>query len=414
MEENKSTNVGKLTPTKLIYVSILLVLLVVCLVLYLVQQKSSQSVEQVVTLTTKSSPTTGTSATPTSGTATTSKLALYGGKENEDVELLIDLETGSTKTFLPEGYAIRGATSYPNNPKYLFLEKSNELYIYTVATAQIRKVNLEQFGKNTLFSFNLSLTEDDKAFISVLLMEPESGEDDFYGSDILDAQHYFLDLAANQLSDVTNTKVTDKLVGCYEYDSKYNRFITWQCGEGVGSAAPISSYSISNGEAKTIVAGDDKGVDFLAAARTIIVTTYGDETSGGDRYPKSLTKLILDKDIIQEEYVFDSSVKQKTADTGYSALFIPEKNMLAMGGSQNVVLFSYSNDKKIVSAEVFEEKDIYANHLFSDGSKLYYVSGSIYDKNQTALRIIDLGTKKIENTFRLPNFIESGLITLPQ
>lgn len=414
MNENESSKLSKSLQKILIIGGGVILVALIAAVYYVNAQKNANNQVAEPTLEPTSSlavstatPTVSTTATPVAKTKTYLAMGLNGNYS------AVDVGTGEAKDFLPSGYAIVSQYNYPQFPSYVMLQKDRYLYSYNILSKEIKKLTIDQLKpdvgnpSNPTFSQSAvlapSFSEKNKAYLEIRSI---NNPNELLG-EVTEVKSYFYDFATNQISLVSDSKVPNgKSSSCFQYDSKYTRFFIWRCGEGIGNATPLTVYDYSAKTTKEIVAGDNLKVHGNINNGEFIAITYSDTGENGQLYIKSITRVKSDKDITKEVYTVSDSIKTQTADTAYSSLFIEGKNLLAMGGSKNVTLFSYNASKQLTSAKVLSEPDVYANFMFTDGDKLYY-------KSKDKIRVVNLDSKQVEKSFTSKAEEEVTLIALP-
>lgn len=387
----------------IIALGVVLIILLIAGAYYIGTQKPEQTTVQS-TVTPLAMVTASPDASPLASPAAKNKT--YFGYSSGDKYSLVDVTNGSEKAFLPSGYTLVGVIQYVQYPDYLMLEKDKRIYGYNVATKEIKALDVAALTSEESIVLTPSFSEKNKAYFEVVTYQ----KSDLGFGVAKSSRAYFYDFKTNQLTLAQDTNLPNsKGAICYDYDSQYTRFFTWSCGEGIGNATPLSVYDYTKKVTKEVVPADGDGLRLehtLSNGEFLVITYDGGDGRGGS-YMSKITRVKADKNITQEVYTVADSIKEQTADAGYALVFIPGKNVLAMGGAKSVSLLSYDTNKQLTSIKSFSEPNVYANFIFTDGEKLYY-------KTPDKIKVINLTTKEIEKAFSTKVEQEITLIALPE
>lgn len=310
----------------------------------------------------------------------------FGVFENEKYKL-INLSTEEEKEFIPKGFQIVDMNNYGNNPKFLILRKSNELYSFEVANGEIKKIVNGSVLYNEKVNVYSSMTEDGKFYLSVKKI---GGASDFGTLIVVANRDYLLDIEENRLIPTPKLVALDVNVRCQEYDSKFKRFFFWISGEGASTFLPFSFYDLNKGVENELIAlgkrdnftsFDFDGGLFFAGIK-----------DGG------IVVIKPDKDISQESFLFSNEIKNKLPEEGFrSMLYVENKNTIVAGGGDGIGLFKFI-DHEIVDYKYISESSAYANFIFTDYERVYYKPEY---KNQ--INVLNLSTWELEKVIYFHN-----------
>lgn len=359
--------------------------------------KTTSSTTSVTSAVTSSTP----ASEPTSTPAAKNKT--YFAKGSNGKYSLIDVTTGGTKDFTPSGYSIVDQHNYSQFPSYLILEKEKQLYSYDIVTKEVKKININAFSLGQQPRLSPSISEKDKFYIEI-----ETVESNDFGPTVTKTKGYFLDAKTSQVGENNDTQIPNEIgSNCYQYDSKYTRFFDWRCGEGIGSATPLTVYDYTTKTSKEVVAGAGDGLKLEYNNGEFLVISYSGTDGRGGSYLSTIARVKSDKDMTKDIYTVSDEIKSQTADSAYSAMIIGGKNLLVMGGAKSILLIGYDSNKKLTSVKSLPEPNIYANSVFSDGEKLYY-------KSSDTIKVVNLDTKQVEKSFTYKADEEVTLVALPE
>lgn len=110
--------------------------------------------------------------------------------------------------------------------------------------------------KNEQARIYASITEKDKFIIRIDTLDLSQVSEFDGSSPVLSTRTYSFDASTNKLVSIGNGKFD----GCAEYDSKNQKFFTWPCGEGIGSAGPVSTSDLNGNVQKQIITAGDFGL----------------------------------------------------------------------------------------------------------------------------------------------------------
>ena len=192
-------------------------------------------------------------------TPATSK-TVYFGKGSQGKYSLVNVQTGETQDFIPAGYTLLGQFDYQTFPTFLILQKDNDLYAYSVENKIVNSVfgsfNDLKLKKNEQARIYPSMTEKDKFIIRIDTLDLSQVSEFDGSSPILSTRIYSFDASTNKLVAIANGKFD----GCAEYDSKNQRSFTWPCGEGIGSASPLSISDLNGNVQSQVITAKDFGM----------------------------------------------------------------------------------------------------------------------------------------------------------
>jgi hypothetical protein len=318
----------------------------------------------------------------------------FGVGSNEDGYFLINVETGEKQPFIPEGYEIVSTWDYQLFPTFLILKKDSDLYVYNVKDKTIDSVvgsdNSLKLKKNEVARVYSSITEKDKFIITIDTLDLSQVSEFDGSSPVLSSRTYTLEASTKVLASISNPKLND---GCAQYDSKHQRFFTWPCGEGIGSATPLSITDMNGNLQSTILTALDFGLTtddwaplhyqnglFLAVSDQPNPRIIGIDST-------SLAP-------VKESYsTRDDTIKAQLSDMmpPYSMSKDEQTHTLIFGGSDSVLLLRFDDQRHITQSTVIPDREIYANFIFVHDGKLYYHATD-------NIRIVNLTTWEIEKS----------------
>lgn len=316
---------------------------------------------------------------------------VYFGKGSQDNYSLVNVQTGEIKNFIPKDYVLLSQFGYQMFPTFLILQKDDGLYSYSVENNIVNSV----FGSfddlklkdNEEAIVYPSITEKNKFIIEINTLDL-SQVSDFTGlSPILSTRSYSFDALTNKLAATVN----GIFYNCAEYDSKNQRFFTWSCGEGVGSALPLLISDLEGNTKSQIITEKDFGLtddDLIHVYFSNGLFLAIDNSNG-------IKVIVLDPalaDPSKEIYTATTQANSQISDLyAYSMGIDKTTNTLIVGGNDYILLLRFDENKKITQSTYIPDKEIYTNFLFLNEGKLYYQAyGNI--------RVVDLNSWKIDKS----------------
>lgn len=335
---------------------------------------------------------------------------IYFGKGWEGTYYLVDVLTGETKEFIPSGYEIVGQHSYQVYPEFLILKKDNQLFSYSLVNKTLNKIEVRTLKNSEMVGLSASISDNSKFYL--VINDTKEVPYSMIGYEVIGSKKYFFDANNNQIQNADDIELpgVSDFSGCYEYDSKHSRFFVWPCGEGIGTSIPLLRYDLTNKTQKEIVTFQD----FELSEDDIGLVAVEYNSGFFLTIPKSKNKfskiIIIDPtkdEIIKETYIIPERVKSELNKTyPYSALLIKQKNIIAIGGDDFILLLRFNNNKEITGSIYLSDPEIYANFSFTDGEKIYYQS-------KNAIKVINLDSQQIEKTILSETNEEITLFSLP-
>lgn len=316
---------------------------------------------------------------------------VYFGKGSEGKYFLVNVQTGETQVFIPAGYTLLNQWDYQIFPTFLILQKDNDLYSYSVenkiTTSIFGSFNDLKLKKNEQARVFASMTEKDKFIIRIDTLDLSQVSEFDGSSPVLSTRTYSFDASTNKLVSITNGKFD----GCAEYDSKNQRFFTWPCGEGIGSASPLSISDL-NGNIKSQVI---TAKDFGAANDDLIHIEFKNGLFFALNNSKDIKILVLNPTLAnpsKEIYVATAQVNSQISDIStYSMGIDRSTNTLIIGGNSYILLLRFDGNKQITQSTYIPDKEIYANFIFPNAGKLYYQA-------KDNIRVVNLSSWQIEKS----------------
>ncbi|NQV13226.1 MAG: hypothetical protein HQ530_02885 [Parcubacteria group bacterium] len=321
--------------------------------------------------------------------------SVYFGLGRDDGYSFVNVANDEKKDIIPAGYEIVNQYSYDSFPSYIILKKDNSLFTYSLDDQAINKISLEPLKDSEKVWLDPSISEPGKFYLEINDTEEELG---MFGYKIVSTRKYFLNADNNQLEVADNIKLpgVGDFFGCHKYDSKYDRFFVWPCGEGVGSSIPLSLVKIDDLQEQQIVTFSEFG---MSADNTGMVDLEYD-----GRYflatPKGEADQIIVVDPHQPEpkkevYTITEEVQNEIADKSrpYSTAISEKNSTIVIGGGDYITLLRFDQDKQIIASKIIPEDKLYANFIFVHDGKLYYQA-----KESKAIRVVDLKSWEVEKS----------------
>ena len=334
---------------------------------------------------------------------------VYFGKGWEGKYSLVNVQTGETKTFIPTGYTIVDQHRYDQFPRYLILQKDNDLFAY----------NLENNLSNSIFgSFNdlklknndqariyPSITEKDKFFVVIYeYNEYNPNEEPGIGFPMpLHTRSYTFDSSTNKLVSVSNVDS----YGCVKYDSKNQRFFTWTCREGIGLSAPLSISDMTGKKQREVITQEEFGL--TKDNRGAVAVNYENGTFFAQKRGAIDKVVVLDPQLAnptKETYVVSDAIKSQITEAyPHSTTIAKDKNTIIIDGDNSILLLRFDSNKQITQSTYIPDKKRYAHFIFTYNGKLYYQA-------KDNIRILNLDTWQVEKSLPSPLSEEITLISL--
>jgi len=321
----------------------------------------------------------------------TKNKAIYFGRSSLGEYSLVNVQTGEVQSFIPAGYTLLDELSYQMFPTFLILQKEDSLYVYNVESKSISNIsslsdNLK-LKKNERVSIHPSITEKDKFIINIDKVD-SSQVSDFNGlSPVVSTRVYSFDASTNTFATVP----TKKIDGCFVYDSKYQRFFSWSCGEQTGSNPSLSIHSLKGNVQSQVITAADFGIsnDGLVHIEFENGLFFA---SGGEKDAKILVLDPTQTVPTKEVYTTTGDIGSKISNTSiYSINIDRDTNTLIIGSGSYILLLRFDTNKQITQSTYISEKGVYANFVFSNRGKLYY-------QTNDAIRVVDLTSWQVEKS----------------
>jgi len=289
-------------------------------------------------------------------------------------------ETEAETEMFSDEYEVIAARTYANNPPSILVRKENQLFDYDTKTEALERIQMNDLKESERIHASVSITDDTQFKLAVFDTEETDG---MYGYNVIASRYYFYDSVNNVLESIEDEAVMDLLTwnsGCSEYDSVNGRIFTWPCGEGIGSAPPISVYDIETGESEEIVSIDEFGNEYGAKVRYrdgqfIVISRRYDNDN--DSYTPKILTIEPTEELTFTEYTFDPELVYGASI--YGAMHLPDKNIFVIGGGYDITFLKYNTENEIYEMNKIDLGAAYVNFLFYDGEHIYiYFSGTIY------------------------------------
>jgi len=326
----------------------------------------------------------------TAETPSTNK-TVYFGKGSQGKYSLVNVQTGETKEFLPAGYTLLNQWDYQNFPTFLILQKDNDLYSYNVENKITNSIfgsfNDLKLKKNEQARVYASMTEKDKFIIRIDTLDLSQVSEFDGSSPVLSTRTYSFDASTNKLVSIANGKFD----GCAEYDSKNQRFFIWPCGEGIGSAGPLSISDLNGNVQKQIITAGD----FRLPHDDLVHIEFKNGLFFAFNNSKDIKIIVVNPTLVnptKEIYTATEQVKSQISDIStYSMAIDRSTNTLIIGGDSYILLLRFDTNKQITQSAYIPDKEIYANFIFPNAGKLYYQA-------KDNIRVINLNSWQIEKS----------------
>lgn len=316
---------------------------------------------------------------------------IYFGKGSQGKYSLVNVQTGNVQDFIPSGYVLLNQTDYQTFPTFLILQKDNDLYSYSVENKIVSSIfgsfNDLKLKKNEQARVYPSITEKDKFIIQIDTLDLSQISEYDGSSPVLSTRTYSFDAAINKVAAITNVK----LDGCFAYDSKNQRFFVWPCGEGIGSAAPLSISDLNGNIKNQIITAKDFGMN----NDNLIHIEFKNGLFLALRNDDNIKVIVLNpalENLSKEIYTATAQVNSQISDLyAYSMAIDRSANTLIIGGSDYILLLRFDENKQITQSAYIPDREIYANFIFPNEGKLYYQA-------KDNIRVIDLNSWKIDKS----------------
>jgi hypothetical protein len=274
-------------------------------------------------------------------------------------------------------------------PTFLILQKDNDLYSYSVENKIVNSVfgsfNDLKLKKNEQVRVYASMTEKDKFIFRIDTLDLSQVSEFDGSSPVLSTRTYSFDASTNKLVSIANGRFD----GCAEYDSKNQRFFTWPCGEGIGSASPLSISDLNGNVKSQVITAKDFGMpnDDLVHIKFKNGLFFA--------LGKNIKILVLNPAEInptKEIYTATAQVNSQISDLyAYSMGIDRSTNTLIIGGNSYILLLRFDTNKQITHSTYIPDKEIYANFIFPNTGKLYYQA-------KDNIRVVNLNSWQIEKS----------------
>ncbi len=350
-----------------------------------------------------------TSITPPATTPTTSSSTkepaflllpeekIYFGQGYDGQYVLVDLQSGSTQDFIPRGFSIENQYSYLQFPAFLILGKNSELFSYNLESKILKSIKTDPshtfLAQDEEAHVYPSITEKEKFFIHIHRHDPAAIDESGMGPPpVLSSRSYFFDATTNNLTLALAVPDIDR--ECAEYDSKNNRFFMWPCGEGIGTSLPLTTVSIDTGKHSEVISLEEFGLakDDVGAVAVHISNGLFFATDKGNT-PKVVVLSPEQEVPVKEVYTVSEQVRSDIGSSAYpySVSISRETNTIVIGGSNNLLLMRFDEDKNIFDSTYVADTEVYANFVFTHQGRAYY-------QGNDRLNVINLATWEVERS----------------
>lgn len=332
---------------------------------------------------------------------------VYFGKGSQGKYFLVNVQTGETQDFIPAGYTLLNQWDYQIFPTFLILQKDNDLYSYSVENKITNSIfgsfNDLKLKKNEQARIYASMTEKDKFIIRIDTLDLSQVSEFDGSSPVLSTRTYSFDASTNKLVSIANGGFD----GCAEYDSKNQRFFTWPCGEGIGSASPLSISDLNGNIKSQVIIAKDFGMP----NDDLVHIEFKNGLFFALNNSKDIKILVLNPSLVnpsKEIYTATAQVNSQISDLStYSMGIDRSTNTLIIGGNSYILLLRFDANKQITQSTYIPDKEIYANFIFPNAGKLYYQA-------KDNIRVVNLDTWQIEKSIPSSgNFQEITLFSVP-
>lgn len=323
---------------------------------------------------------------------------------------LVNLDTGTTQDFIPAGYEIVNQHEYDPLPRFLILQKGNQLFSYEIENQLLNEIftfNDLLLKENERVRIYPSITEKDKFYLIVTTHDLSQVSEFDGSSPVTDTRTYTFDASINKLVRTSNAKLS----GCAEYDSKNQRFFSWPCGEGIGSSIPLSILDLNGTKQREVISLSEFGLEPNNLGPVAV------EYNNGLFFALSkgaVNKILLvdpaPQEPRKETYTITNEVATQIKDKSYpySTTVVKSQNTFIIGGNHFITLLRFSGNQ-IAESKTIPEQGLYANFIFPHDDMLYYQS-----RSTKVIRAIDLKSWQVVKTFPIETSEEITLVGLPE
>ena len=317
---------------------------------------------------------------------------IYFAKGHNGDYSLINIESEETQDFIPEGYKIVEQYAYQTFTNYLLLQKDSNLFLYNIENENIEslseKYDYFKLAEDEDIRLYPSVTEMDRFYIVIYKYDMN----DSMGMgliDMLSTRSYYLDAQTQKANEAHEIDFS----GCYQYDSKNERFFNWKCDEGIGVSIPLVIKDLQGNELQEAISLQEYGLNEEGIGLVSMQYNNGYFLA---MEKGNLSKIIAidpkSSELIKDEYIVSDEVKSEIDESyPYSMAIVSSKNTIVVGGGNFILLLRFDENKRIIESKFIEDKEIYANYIFPYKGKVYYQA-------KDALRIINLDTWEIEKS----------------
>ena len=327
---------------------------------------------------------------------------IYFAKSSTSTSTLVDLTSGQSKAFVPQGYEIVDQYRYDQFPQYIILQKGGNLFSYdpvdNITNGIFAVFNDTKIKTTEVPTIYPSRTERDKFFIIINEFGPDA---EGLEATPVRTRSYTFDASINKLMQVANPEFE----GCAEYDSLNQRFFSWPCGEGIGHSIPLSITNMTGKKQKEVIGLEEFG---LTKDQVGIASVHYRDGLFFAQSKGSVAKIVvLDPrmpDPLKETYLTNTDVLSQIKESyPYSTTISKETNTIVIGSDDFILLLRFDANHRIIQASYIPDKNIYANIIVSYNRRLYYQA---IDN----IRVINLDTWRIEKS--IPSSPEESEVTL--
>ena len=330
-------------------------------------------------------------------------LSIYETDTQASTWSKLNLLTGEISELLPQGYQLVAWPYHDAFPSYLIAKKADRLYRYSVSSKSLTPIVLEgkqiELAKDEFADIQPSITEKDK-FILIIIKLDLSQVSEFDGSYPSTANtSYSYDASSNKLVKIPDIGYSQ--YSCRKYDSLNQRYFKWPCGEGVGSATPLTITDMKGKQIKVALDVIDLGFTTNQTSEDIYRGRIEFHDGLFYAYNQPMTKVVIldpsSAETTKNFYAIRTTLEpQPSSDYIYNVQLDAPTNTLVIGGNDFIQLIKFDEQDQAVKSRILrEKKPFYANFVFLDQGKAYY---SRFDK---AVRQIDLPTMTLEKEFSL-------------
>lgn len=308
-------------------------------------------------------------------------------------------ENGESTAFIPKGYTLEYTPDA--DAQYLVLKKGNRAYSYQTGSKEPHEIAGVQLKAGQRLVPYPSISEDNKFLI--VLQDTTQGEGP---QPITRRGAYFFDGLSNELSTASFWPKEE----CLVYDSQYQRYFTWLCGEGIGESIPLSVVKIDGTGKQEIISNTEFDEEVLGA---VTVEHWGQSFVIMEKDSRNQEKIVVvdghSQEVTQKIFTFTKDAQEQFRRSGsfpYSAAWVSDENMIVIGGDHYIHLLNVDRSDRITKVTTLPEREVYADNLYIIGHHLYYPAP------EKSIHVVNLKTRAFERSMIFGTYGQDTFVTL--